>query len=82
MQDAGFGGDSHRDLLWSMVFLSCVNTVSNLTGAIMNKTYGRRQLMMIFCIPMGISLIILVGAMLKNQISPSTGSLSKIFVMV
>jgi len=77
MQDAGFGSDSHRDLLWSMALLSSVNAISNFVGTILNKTMGRRQLMLMFCIPMGISLIVLVGAMLKNQLSPDHGSARK-----
>lgn len=42
MKDAGFGGESNRDLLLSMVFLTVVNTTANFIGALMAKKYGRR----------------------------------------
>ncbi|CDW76109.1 arabinose-proton symporter [Stylonychia lemnae] len=80
LQDAGFGGDSHRDLLWSMVFLCTVNTISNLIGSIMGKKYGRRQLILMNCIPMGISLLLLVGVMIKNQLASSQDSSTGYFV--
>eukprot|EP00347_Sterkiella_histriomuscorum_P004532 403360103 len=66
MKDAGFGGDSHRDLLYSMVFLTIVNTTANFVGAMMAQKYGRRQLIMMFSIPMGISLALLTAVMIIN----------------
>lgn len=66
MKDAGFGGDSHRDLLLSMVFLTIVNAISNFIGAVMAKKFGRRQLIMMFSIPMGVSLAILTAVMVIN----------------
>lgn len=66
MKDAGFGGDSHRDLLLSMIFLSVINTVSNFLGSMMAKKFGRRQLIMMFSIPMGLALALLTAVMIIN----------------
>lgn len=66
MRDAGFGGDSYRDLLLSMIFLTIVNTISNFVGAVMAKKYGRRQLIMAMSIPMGCSLAVLAAVMVIN----------------
>lgn len=70
MKDAGFGGDSYKDLLYSMIFLTIVNTIANFTGAVMAKKYGRRQLIMMFSIPMGVALLVLTGVMVINTQFP------------
>ena len=66
LKDAGFAGDSNNDLLYSMIFLSSVNTVGNFIGLSLSSKYGRRELIMKSMIPMGISLIVLAGAMVVN----------------
>ncbi len=66
MKDAGFGGDSNQDLLYSMMFLCVVNTVSNFVGLSISSKYGRRELMLKCTIPMGIALLVMAGAMIVN----------------
>ena len=66
MKDAGFAGDSHTDLLYSMMFLSTVNTVGNFIGLSLSSKYGRRELIMKSMVPMGVALIILAAAMAVN----------------
>lgn len=75
MKDAGFGGESNNDLLYCMIFLSVVNTIGNLTGLTLSSKRGRRELMLKCTIPMGVSLLVLTGAMIVNSIS--NGSASK-----
>jgi SP family xylose:H+ symportor-like MFS transporter len=79
LKDAGFAGDSNTDLLYSMIFLSSVNTVGNFIGLSLSSKYGRRELIMKSMIPMGISLIILAGAMVVNTTmsSPVTRQCNK-----
>lgn len=74
MKDAGFAGDSNTDLLYSMMFLSSVNTVGNFIGLSLSSKYGRRELIMKSMIPMGIALVILACAMAVNTYmsSPTT----------
>ena len=74
MKDAGFSEDSHNDLLYSMMFLSSVNTIGNFIGLSLSSKYGRRELIMKSMIPMGIALIILAVAMAVNTTmsSPTT----------
>ena len=74
MKDAGFAGDSHTDLLFSMMFLSSVNTVGNFISLSLSSKYGRRELIMKSMVPMGIALIILAIAMTVNTTmsSPTT----------
>ncbi len=66
MKDAGFGGDSPSELLYSMMFLSTVNTVGNFIGVSLSSKHGRRELMLKCTVPMGISLLIMAGAMIIN----------------
>jgi hypothetical protein len=68
MKDAGFGSDSNTGLLYSMMFLSIVNTVGNFIGLSLSSKYGRRELMLKCTIPMGISLLVMSGAMILNAI--------------
>lgn len=70
MKDAGFGGDSTRDLLLCMIFLSIVNTVGNFIGLGLSSKRGRRELMLKSTVPMGISLLVLTGAMIVNIAYP------------
>jgi hypothetical protein len=72
MKDAGFGGESEQDLLLCMIFLSIVNTVGNLIGLGLSSKRGRRELMLKSTVPMGISLLILTGAMIVNTVSPAS----------
>jgi uncharacterized membrane protein len=72
MKDAGFAGDSYADLLYSMIFLSTVNTIGNFIGLSLSSKYGRRELIMKSMIPMGIALIILAGAMTVNTTMSSS----------
>ena len=66
MKDAGFGGDSNNDLLYSMMFLSVINTVGNFIGLSLSSKHGRRELMLKCTIPMGLALLIMAGAMIIN----------------
>lgn len=77
MKDAGFGDDSNRDLLLSMLFLSIVMAISNFIGTLLTKTLGRREMVLLVSIPMGICLIVLDGAMILNVLAP--GGKCKIF---
>ena len=66
MKDAGFGSDSNAGLLFSLMFLSSVNTAGNFIGLSLSSKYGRRELMLKCTIPMGISLLVMSGAMILN----------------
>jgi MFS family permease len=72
MKDAGFGGDSNNDLLYSMIFLSCVNTVGNFIGLVISGRYGRRELMLKTTPPMGVVLLVLTAAMVVNSMAPGS----------
>lgn len=74
MKDAGFSGDSNSDLLYSMIFLSVVNTVGNFIGLVLSSKRGRRELMLKCTIPMGISLLVLTGAMIINSVAQGSKS--------
>jgi uncharacterized membrane protein len=74
MKDAGFSGDSNSDLLYSMIFLSVVNTVGNFIGLVLSNKRGRRELMLRCTIPMGISLLVLTGAMIINSVAQGSKS--------
>lgn len=76
MKDAGFGGDSPNDLLYSMIFLSVVNTIGNFIGLVLSSKRGRRELILKTTIPMGIALLVMTGAMLVNSMTEG-GSSSK-----
>ena len=64
MKDAGMGGDRPQDLLYSMIYLTCVVTASTALSISMSQKFGRRQSVLIFTIPMGLSLLLLVLALL------------------
>jgi hypothetical protein len=49
-----------------MLFLASINAFGNFIGMTMNVKYGRRELILKCCIPMGISLIILALTMVMN----------------
>lgn len=66
MKDAGMGGDSYQGLLASMIFLSSVIAICNTIGIKLSTKYGRRQMMLYTCIPMGIALLFLDGALFLN----------------
>lgn len=70
MRDAGFGAEegSATGLLYSMIFLSVVNTVGNFIGLVISGKYGRRELMLKVTPAMGLALLILTGAMVANSI--------------
>lgn len=42
MKDAGMGGDRPQDLLYSMIYLTSVISISTFIGISMSKKYGRR----------------------------------------
>lgn len=67
MIDAGFGGDSPRDLLLCMIFLNVMNTIGNFIGLALSGKHGRRELMLKSTIPMGIALCLLTGCMVVNM---------------
>ena len=69
MKDAGFGGDSNNDLLYSMIFLSVVNTIGNFIGLILSSKKGRRELILKTTIPMGVALLVMTGAMVINSMT-------------
>lgn len=72
MKDAGLGGESPRELLLCMIFLSAVNTVGNLIGLGLSSRRGRRELMLKCTVPMGVSLLVLTAAMVANTLSPGS----------
>ena len=59
------------------MFLSTVNTVGNFIGLSLSSKYGRRELMLKCTIPMGISLLVMSGAMILNAIGQ--GGKSKVW---
>ena len=63
------GGDSYVGLLMSMIFLSCVIAFSSLFGIRFSTKYGRRQMMLYTCIPMGLALLLLNFALYLNMTS-------------
>lgn len=69
LKDAGMSGDSYVGLLLSMIFLCCVITGSSLFGIRFSTKYGRRQMMMYTCIPMGLALLLLNFALYLNMSS-------------
>ena len=66
MKDAGFGGESKEDLLYSMIFLATILTISNFIGMLLSSKHGRRELILKTSIPMGFTLILLAVAMILN----------------
>jgi len=70
MKDAGFGGDSSRDLLISTLILSIIIAASNFLGTLLSNKMGRREIILMVTIPMGICLFILDAAMIINILSP------------
>eukprot|EP00347_Sterkiella_histriomuscorum_P013821 403363238 len=79
LKDAGMSGDSYQGLLLSMTFLTSVIFISNAIGIKLSTKYGRRQMMLMTCIPMGLSLLMLDGALL---LTISSDGQSKGFVSV
>lgn len=70
MRDAGFGAEegSASGLLYSMIFLSVVNTVGNFIGLVISGKYGRRQLILKVTPAMGVALLVLTAAMVANSL--------------
>ena len=66
LKDAGFGGDKKVDLLFSMICLAVLNALGNIICAAFSKKYGRKELILKYMIPMGISLLILTLTMVFN----------------
>ena len=70
MKNAGFGGDSSRDLLISQLTLSLIIAGANFAGTVLGSRLGRREIILLVSIPMGVSLLTLDCAMLINILSP------------
>ncbi|CDW88036.1 sugar transporter [Stylonychia lemnae] len=69
LKDSGFAGVSEQSLLGSMLFLSVMFLIGNLTYFIVSTRIGRKKLMMLCMIPMGFSILAIEIMTIINQFS-------------